>query len=252
MKILLTGLVFKFLLTTFLFADHNFYLFEQANKFYEQDQYKKAVQIYEEIVGNGYESWELFYNLGNAYYKNRQLGKAILNYERAIRLEPENEDAKFNLEIANLSVVDKIIIPPEVFVFKILSDFKNYFSLNTLSIIVIAFYLLIITFFILYILIRNRKVRKISFVIIVLGSVVFVVFAAILGSRINDSQNIKYGIILIDKVDVMSSPDKDGTEVFSLHEGLKVQVQRQEKKWYQIRLSDGKVGWVIQDVLEII
>ena len=252
MKIFLNGLAFQFLLTTFLFAEHNLYLFEQANKFYEQDQYKKAVQAYEEIIGNGYESWELYYNLGNAYYKNRQLGKAILNYERAIRLEPENEDVQFNLEIANLSVVDKINIPPEVFIFEILSDFKNYFSLNTFSIIVIAFYLLIITFVILRILIRNKKVQNISFVIIILGSVIFVVFASILGLRINDSQNIKYGVILVNKVDVMSSPDKDGTEVFSLHEGLKAQVQRQVNNWYQIRLSDGKVGWVMQDILEII
>ena len=252
MKKFFIGIIFQFIFIATLFADHNFYLFEQANKLYEQEQYLEAIKNYEEIVNNGYESWELYYNLGNAYYKVRQLGKTILNYERAQRLAPENEDIKFNLEIANLSIVDKINRPPEFFIFKVFSNFKNYFNLNILSIIVISSYLLMICLIIFRILIRKKTVRKLSFVTITITLIILIIFSAILGLRVHEYNNIKYGIILVNKVDVMSSPDDNSTEVFSLHEGTKAQVQKQVNNWFQIRLSDGKVGWVIQDVLEII
>ena len=252
MKRFFIGIIFLVIVVTLLFADHNLHLFEQANELYEQDQYSEAIQKYEAIINTGYESWELYYNLGNAYYKNKQLGKAILNYERALRLEPENEDIKFNLELANLSVVDKINIPPEFFLFKIFFDFKNYFNLNTLSIIIITFYIIIITFIIFRILIRKKTVRRLSFIVIIFALIILIMFTTILGLRVHEYKNVKYGIILVNKVDVMSSPDENSTEVFSIHKGLKAQVQKKLNNWLQIRLSDGKVGWVKHNVLEII
>lgn len=239
-------------MTTLLFADHNSYLFEQGNKLYEQGKYLEAIQKYEEIIGNGYESWELYYNLGNAFYKNKQLGKAILNYERAKILASKNEDILYNLELANLSVVDKIISPPEFFIFSIFSDFKNYFSLNVLSIIVFSFYVILIIFIIVRILIRKRLIQKLANFFLIPTSIILIVFTIILAIRIYEQKNHKMAIILVNKVTVMSSPEENGTEVFSLHEGVKVRVQKQSGDWRLIRLSDGKVGWVKQDVLEII
>jgi len=235
-----------------VFADQNTYLFEEANKLYQKEQYAQAIQKYEEVLANNYESWELYYNLGNAYYKDKQLGKAILNYERALRLNPKHEDILFNLELANLSVVDKINIPPDFFLFKIFSDFKNYFSLNLLTIVVIVSYVCLILFTIIRIFVGKRIIRQISAGSIFVMLIIFVLFASILGLRIHDKNNIKYGIIIVNKVDVKSSPEKNSTELFSLHEGLKMQVQKQVNNWYQIRLRDGKVGWVTKGVLEII
>lgn len=252
MKKLVIGILISILCSSILLADHNQHLFEQANTLYETGKYVEAIQTYEEILSNGYESWELYYNLGNAYYKNRKLGRAILNYERAHRLAPKNEDILFNLELANLSVVDKITAPPAFFLFKIFTDFKNYFSINLLAIIVISSYGLIILFTILYILIRKKTIRRISLVFGVPVLFVLIVFAFVLALRSHEQKNLKYGIIQMNKVDVMSSPEENSTELFSLHEGVKIQVQKQLGEWLQIRLSDGKVGWVKQGVVEVI
>ena len=148
------------LISRFLFADHNQHLFEQGNMLYAQDKYEEAIETYKEIRANGYESWELYYNLGNAYYKNGDLGKAILNYERAHLLESDNEDIKFNLEMANLMVVDKINKPPQFFLFKIFSDLKNAMGLNTLSLIVLAAYILLVIVIIFRIFVKKEILKK--------------------------------------------------------------------------------------------
>ncbi len=240
------------LITRFLFADHNQYLFDQGNTLYAQDEYQQAIEKYEEIRTNGYESWELYFNLGNAYYKNGQLGKAILNYERAYLLESDNEDIKFNLEMANLMVIDKINKPPEFFLFKIFSEFKNSMGLNTLALIVIAAYLILISLVIFRIFINNTNTQRITLIISIPVALMFVIFSTILVLRIQDLNNYKYGVIVANRVDVVSSPEGKGTEIFSLHEGVKVQAEKQADEWLQIRLSDGKVGWVKKSAIEII
>ena len=164
MKKLTFGLFILLILTTGLaYADHNQHLFEEGNTLYAKEKYEQAIAKYEEILANGYESWELYYNLGNAYYKDGQLGKAILNYERARSLKSDNEDIQFNLEMANLLVADKINEPPQFFLFKIYHDFKHSMSLNTLALIVIIAYFILITLVILYIFIRSRRAQRISF-----------------------------------------------------------------------------------------
>ena len=239
-------------ITPILLADHNIHLYAQANKLYEQEKFSEAISIYENIIDNGYESWEIYYNLGNSYYKDRQLGKAILNYERANALNSENEDIIFNLELANLMVADKINTPPDFLFFKIFSNIKNLFSLNVLTYIVIISYLLFSLLLIFYILNKKRIVQKLSIVILVPIIIILVAFTSILGVRIYEHNTLNFGIIIAEKINVMGSPGENGTEIFSLHEGVKVQVQKHNHNWLQIRLIDGKVGWIKKDILEII
>jgi len=252
MKVISLSIIIFLLCYMPILADHNQYLFDQANILYEKENYSTAIEKYEEIIKSGYESWELYFNLGNAYFKNKQLGKAILNYERAQLLSSKNEDIKFNLEIANLSVIDKIVTPPEFFVFKAISDFINYFNINVLSIIVISLYIFMITIVILWLLIRGRVLRKLLVVFGLPLVILLVIFTTVLLMRIHGEKTEKYGIILVEKIDVLSSPDSKGTELFSLHEGVRVQAQKKVGEWLQIRLHDGKVGWVRNNVLEII
>jgi tetratricopeptide (TPR) repeat protein len=235
-----------------LFADHNRYLFEQANQLYEKNQYNEAVQKYEEIVHNGYSSWEVYYNLGNAYYKNEQLGKAIANYERALRLESKNEDLKFNLELANSRIVDEIPVPDEFIVFKIFSIVKNSLALNALTIITILCYLFLMTGLTLRILIKTTFVQRLSGVLIAIFVVLFIFSSSLLAIRIYEHINLKFGIVIASQANVMNSPEETGSEAFMLHEGCKVQVQQQSSDWLQIRLSDGKVGWIKNEAVEII
>ncbi len=234
------------------FADHNQYLFDQANKLYQQENYEQAIEKYLEIQNSGYESWQLYYNLGNSYYKTRQFGRAILNFERALKLNPKNEDIQFNLELANLSVIDKIISPPQFITTKLFSDLKRLWGMQTLTFLAIGFYLILALMIILKIISRRGNVQRILNIFLVPVVILFLFIASIFVIRVNDSQTSRYAIVLADKIDVLSSPGAQATELFSLHEGLKFKVEEIRDDWAKIRLADGKVGWVRKDVFEII
>ncbi len=233
-------------------ADHNQYLFDEANKFYQQEKYQEAIYNYLEIIKNGYESWQLYYNLGNAYYKTRQFGRAILNYERALKLDPKNEDILFNLQIANMSVVDKITIPPQFFISKWLSELKSLWGIQTLTLMAIGLYLLTTLLIVTRIFTRKSRPQRLLTLLLIPMLTLFLVVTTILVVRINENNTLQHAIVLVDKVEVLSSPEQQGTELFSLHEGVKFKVEEIRGEWAKIRLADGKVGWVRKNVFEII
>jgi len=238
--------------TTSAFADHNQYLFDQANKLYQQEQYQEAIKNYLEVINNGYESWQLYYNLGNAYYKTGQFSRAILNYERSLKLKPKNEDIRFNLQIANLSVIDKIVTPPQFFLFKWLSDIKSLWGIQTLTFIAAGFYVLTALLIVAKIFIRKIRAQRLLTVVMIPIITLLIIITIILVVRINENSTLHYAIVLVDKVEVLSAPEEQGTELFSLHEGVKFKVEEIRSDWAKIRLADGKVGWVKRDVFEII
>lgn len=238
--------------TTSTFADHNQYLFDQANKLYQQEQYQEAIKKYLEVINNGYESWQLYYNLGNAYYKTGQFGATILNYERSLKLNPKNEDILFNLQIANLSVIDKIVTPPQFFLLKWLSDIKSLWGIQTLTFIAVGFYVFTTLLIVAKIFIRRIRAQRLLTVLIIPIITLLMIITIILVVRINENNTLHYAIVLVDKVEVLSSPEAQGTELFSLHEGVKFRVEEIRSEWAKIRLADGKVGWVKQNVFEII
>lgn len=238
--------------TSSVLADHNQYLFDEANKLYQQEKYQESIYNYLEIIKNGYESWQLYYNLGNAYYKTRQFGRAILNYERALKQNPKNEDILFNLQIANLAVVDKIITPPQFFISKWLSELKSLWGIQTLTFMAIGLYLLTTLLIVAKIFTRKSHQQWLLTVLLVPILILFLAITTILVVRINENNTLQHAIVLVDKVDVLSSPEQQGTELFSLHEGVKFNVEELRGEWAKIRLADGKVGWVRKDIFEII
>ena len=252
LKVLFFFLFIFVVKTTSALADHNQYLFDQANKLYQQEQFQEAIKNYLEIIKNGYESWQLYYNLGSAYYKTGDFGRAILNYERALKLNPKNEDIQFNLQVANLSVVDKITIPPQFFISKWLSDLKALLGIQALTFLAVGFYLITILLIILKIFVRKARAQRLLTVLLVPLLILLVTVSFILIARINENNSTNYAIVLVDKVDVLSSPEEQGTELFSLHKGVKFKVDELQNEWAKIRLADGKIGWVRRDVFEVI
>jgi len=228
------------------------YLFQQGNEAYKNNQYSEAITHYESILRMGKTSASVYYNLGNAYYKNNQLGKAIVNYERALLLAPHDGDIEFNLHIAQLRIVDKIAAPEFDYIFKVWQSIKYTLSLNQWMLSLFFLMILITLLIILQWFIKNRGVQNIVRQVLAPLAGIFIFGIFLFGIRVREDISIKNAVILEQKVNVVSEPAANATEVFALHEGVKVRIIDRSGNFVRIRLSDGKDGWLPASALEII
>lgn len=234
------------------FADQQELLFDQGNQAYQDGDYESALKSYEDVLQMGFVSADLYYNLGNTFFKLGVNSKAILNYERALRLRPNDEDIQFNLQIANLSVIDKIPQIPELFYIKYFKQFRSIFSIQTLTIVSLLLYLLFFLSLILWLISKRRKLRLILKYTFFTLLVVLIVFSFTFVSKILYLHKNVEAIVMSTQVDVLSAPSESGTQIFTIHEGLKVKVTNVRNEWYEIRLSDGKEGWLQIKEVEVI
>ena len=244
--ILFISLVFCF--NAFSIAQSN--TLKQANSLYIKGDYLSAAKQYEKILSNEGVAPELYFNLGNAYYKTNELGRSILNYERALRLAPSYEDARFNLEMAQLKVVDNSVQSSTFFLGRWIENFIKLFTSNEWLYSSFALFVLTLTLVFLFIFGATLFVRKTSFhtaVVLLVLSVLSFVFA---GVRKDQLINHREAIVMTGVVTVKSSPDKSGTDLFQLHEGTKVKVKSSLGAWCEIKLGNGNVGWVEQTNIE--
>jgi tetratricopeptide (TPR) repeat protein len=218
--------------------------YEKGNVAYQKEDYSTAIAAYESALHSGYEAFELYYNLGNACYKMNQIGKSMLYYEKAKRLYPSDPDLLFNLELAQLRVVDKMITPPEFFWNKVWRGIKSLASLDQLAVYTLIFLVLAVILSIGKMFLEKEPWR--SFVGYAWSPVLilFVLVGLLFLWRANQASREREGIIMAEKVSVFSSPINNGTEVFALHEGSKVRIQDRSSGFIRIALPDGKVGWV--------
>jgi tetratricopeptide (TPR) repeat protein len=224
-------------------------LFEQGNKLYQQEKYEEAIRNYESILANGYENWALYYNLGNAYYRLGKLGKAILNYERAYRLNPDDEDVLFNLNLARMHAVDNIPVPP----FTVwMQKLKYAMSMSAIIWLTFSVYFFLAILLTIRIIVRKRFWQRLSKILFVPTLIVFVLLGSLFYLRAHEETAVKYAILLVERTDVVGAPEENGTVLFSLHEGVKFVVESYNDGWARIRLANGSVGWVKKDVFEII
>jgi len=226
------------------FADEAATLFQQGNQAYQAGDYELATAAFEKIITLKKENWQVYYNLGNAYFKQRKNGLAILNYERALRLSRTNEDIRFNLDLANLSITDRILEPPRSVVLVWLDNTLKFFSLEQAASWVLLFWWCALLGLILFLVGRKEGLRQSGRWLAWITGTVCVLFAAIFFWQWYEQKTEQYGIVLEQRVIAQSSPGADATEVFIIHEGAKVKLQEQTGEWLRIRLADGKVGWL--------
>lgn len=231
-------------------ADHRDYLFEQGNKAYQENDYRAAVQSYFEILETGYAGAAVYYNLANSYYKLGENALAILNYERALRIKPSDEDIRFNLQIAQLSIIDKIPELPELFTVKMIRNFLELFSVKTLTILMLALYFVFMGAIILKLLSRSAAVTRIFKPIIFVLGICLLLFTITFISKAVSQKKAAEAVILAVQADARSAPSEDGTVIFTIHAGLKVKLIQRRGSWQEIRLPDGKQGWLPADTLE--
>ncbi len=219
-------------------------LFQQGNQYYQSQEFEQAIESYTRAMEAGYTSPALYYNMGNACFKINQIGKSILFYERAKKLSPRDPDILFNLQIARLYVVDKIEVPPMFFLFEWWDRFKTVISTQQVAGVTLFLYLLLMAAIILRLLLRRETFRAFSSIFIVPLLVLTVFSAGVFFVRLHEDNQLVEGIIIVEKVDVKSSPAADATDAFALHEGSKVRIYERSGDYYRIELLNGNVGWI--------
>ncbi len=236
-----------------LFAqDHLQQTIAEANKAYDDGLYNQSIELYQAVIDSGYTSTELYYNLGNAYFKLKDIPSAILYYEKAKKTAPKNEDILFNLNIAKTRIVDRIDEVPELFYIKWWKSFVNLFSLNTWTILSLISFSIIFVCATVFFISRNTNLRKFSFWFGIL-----IIFFSFISFTISYQKYFEYreqheAIIFTPTITVKSSPNQNSIDLFVIHEGTKIEIIDKVEGWYEIRIANGSVGWLPAHAIKMI
>ncbi|MDR0742904.1 MAG: tetratricopeptide repeat protein [Tannerella sp.] len=223
-----------------------------AETAYASEQYDRAAELYESVLKNYGDSYELYYNLGNSYYKTGKIAQAILYYERALLIKPGDDDIRFNLEMAKQQTVDKIEPLQEFFLKSWFRSVQNLIGVDSWATIGVFCFVLLICCLVLFFFSKWMRLKKIGFY---LGIVLFivVVFANVFAYNQKEERVNRNGAIVFSPtVTVKSSPDNSGTDLFVLHEGTKVFIRNTVGDWNEVVLEDGNVGWINKKDITVI
>ena len=227
--------------------------FDAANKQYNSKAYQEAISSYQHLINEGFVTEEVYYNLGNSYFKNAQIGYAVLYYEKTLKINPNNKRAKFNLSLTQSKLKDKTEKTPEIILIKIWNKFIWLFSPNqwTLILFISIWFSFLSCLMMLYA--EPGKLKRLG---LSLG-VAFLFIAFFTGgisfSRYNALQDHSKAIITATTIDLKNSPDSNSNTVQVIYEGTKVNLEDNIGNWHKIKLSDGKTkGWVEKKFFEVI
>ena len=223
-----------------------------ADSAYVNGNYQEAIKVYESLLKQG-ESAELYYNLGNAYYRTENITRAVLNYERALLLSPGDGDIRFNLQIARSKTIDKIVPESEMFFVTWYRSLVNIMSVDGWGRMALVSLALVIVLFLVYLFSARVWVQKVGFFGGGILLVVFVFSNFFAWQQRQQLLNREGAIVVAPSVTVKSTPAQNGTDLFILHEGTKVVItDGSMKSWREIRLADGKKGWIESKKIELI
>ena len=224
----------------------------EADSAYAAGHYQKAVAIYEQLLNQG-ASADLYYNLGNAYYRSENITRAVLNYERALLLSPGDRDIRFNLQLARSKTIDKIVPESEMFFVTWYHSLVNLMSVDGWAMTAIVSLALVIVLFLIYLFSEQVWLRKVGFFGGFALLLVFVLSNIFANAQKQELLHRKGAIVVASSVAVKSTPARNGTDLFILHEGTKVVItDGSMKDWKEIRLADGKEGWIESKKIELI
>ncbi|MFI5251810.1 MAG: tetratricopeptide repeat protein [Bacteroidota bacterium] len=234
------------------YADEVSVQFDQANQLYRNGEFQQSAVMYEQIVKNGYGSPELFFNLGNAYFKLKNIPAAIINYERAKRLAPHDEDITYNLRLANLRVVDKIEPVPTLFLMDWWKSLVNVASADGWAIGGIVSIWGVMIFSMIFLVVRSFFIRRAAFLLGFLAVFIGILCYVGVVQRERIELSDKEAIVFNQSTPAKSAPDPQSTDLFVIHEGVKVEILDSVGEWRKIRLLDGKIGWINSETIESI
>lgn len=222
-------------------------LYNQATQSYKIKQFHEAAEGYEKLIAQGYKKPEVYYNLGNCYFKLDSLGKSLLNYERALKLSPKDEDVLYNLKLARSKVIDNIQPVPQLGIITWWNNFRSIYTSTSWGVSALVLVWIAILVFAVSLFTGRRRIFNIIAVSFLLLS--FISLA--LGIRQQREEvRSNTAIIMVPSSYVKSAPDITASDLFMIHEGTRLEVLDQVGEWNKIRLEDGKVGWMEKDKFE--
>ena len=226
-------------------------LFYNANGYYEKQDYQKALDEYLKIPAMGLKSGNLYYNIGNTYLKLGKLGSAILYYERARRIMPQDGDLRSNLAYAKSMVGTTASQAPaqNAVIFAIKAPF-NELNMNKLTALLLILYFCIILLFTVIIL-KPMVTRKLKVPAVILG-IIFSVTSASFAVRLYEEEIVKRAVVIVKEAEARYEPIDKSTVYYKLQEGDEVSVLKTKTGWRQVRRLDGKVAWVPVESTDLI
>ncbi len=244
--IVLVSLIFVFFQTNTNAFDRLKDMMIKGNEAYQNKEYEKAIENYNTILNENYVSTALYFNLGNSYYRIGKLGRAILYYEKALKLSPDDENTIYNLSIAKAHTKDKIKEVPELFITKWWNSFLTILPASGWTIVVLSAYFILLFMIAAWVFTKNSSVKQFAFFGGSAAFVVFIITITLLVSAINHENSNKYGILMQQITTAKVSPDEGSSDAFVMHEGVKFQLEDELDGWSEVKLPDGKVGWIQQ------
>ena len=226
--------------------------FTSANNLYKTEKFEEAIQLYQKIETEGFISSELYYNLGNSYYKLNKVGPSIYYFEKSLKLNPLNEDVKNNLVFAKRLALDNIEELPNTIFQKFNKNFLQKLSYNQWAISAIIFSVLGSLLFLIFYFATTPSKKRFYFAASSSSLILLAFSLLITYNQYFASKNNKEAIIFVEKTEVRNAPTLNSEEVFTLHEGTKVLVLDSVDDWKKIKLSDGKLGWIIADEIKLL
>lgn len=228
-------------------------LFEQGNQHYRDGQYEQALEAYQRILETGYESGPLYYNIGNCHYKLGRLGPTILNYLRARRLMPGDEDLEANLRLMQSLTLDDIEPLPEFLPLRVLKRWVYLVPVDLLTTLTALSWMTALGALILRLLARSPAVARWGWRVMLVAGLLLAVTAPTLALRWSGWLQSRQGVVMVEEVGVQSAPSQDaGLRVFTIHEGTHFRIDQQSEEWAEIVLPDGKVGWIPRGAFEVV
>lgn len=219
-------------------------IFSQANELYNKGSYIEAINNYKEIIKNDFHSAELYYNLGNAYYRLDSIASSVYYYEKALQLNPNDREIIDNLALVNKTLVDEIDPITTPLIESILKSLSNIFYFETWGYISIFFSFLIVALFLSYYFANSSRIKRLTFVLLCISSILMLA-SLINGNKGYDNYvNNEYAIIYSYETDLKTEPNFRSETLFMLHEGTKVQVIENYNNWIKVRLVNGQIGYI--------
>ena len=245
-------LTFLLILLSFSAEAQNEALFNTATDAYNAGDYNKAIENYLEIIEAGQHSAELYFNLGNSYYKLNQVAPSIYYYEKALLLKPNDAEIKNNLAYAQNMTLDAIEVMPETGLSKIYNDITGFLSFDQWAYVAVVLMILFVLLYIGFYYLKYATQKRFAFItsiISMFAAIVSIVFAFL---QFSDFKADRPAIVFDNEVKVTSEPNKRSQAVFTLHEGTKLNVLEELKDYRKIRIADGQTGWLTSESIKLL